>query len=604
MKRLLTIVTLAAAMTIGTASAQNLDFEHLAPHPRLLLRDGDITAMRTLPSRSENAAAVHDRIIAECDKVLDAAPVERVMTGRRLLSVSREALKRIFYLSYAYLTTDDTRYATRAEQEMLAISAFSDWNPSHFLDVGEMTMALAIGYDWLHDRLSRHSRSIIGTAIYEKGLRASENDSQAWFFRAENNWNQVCNAGMIYGALATYERAPEYCKALIEKCLASNPTAQKCYDPDGGYPEGFSYWDYGTGFEVMLVAALQSALGTDAGIAAQESFMRSASFMTYMVAPSGRCYNFYDSGSGASCIPAKYWFARQTNDPSVVAVDERFLQQGRIPSDRLLPIYMLFASGLDLTRSHMPASRTWVNYGIAPVFIYRSGWNSPDDTYFAIKGGRASSNHAHMDAGSFIYESDGVRWAIDLGMHDYNILEQADVDLWNMKLDSPRWEIFRIGAESHNTLTFNGHRHAVDGMAEIGYHYDNQRTKGVTVNLTDVFSADAQSVERTAELDKNDRLSITDHIVNGPQASTAAWNMATNAEAQIVDDNTILLRQDGKQLYLKLRTKADAKAVIRPEHQYKPFEIKDKDLRMVGFDIHLAAGEEAEIEVTFSPQQK
>ena len=62
---------------------------------------------------------------------------------------------------------------------------------------------------------------------------------------------------------------------------------------------------------------------------------------------------------------------------------------------------------------------------------------------------------------------------------------------------------------------------------------------------------------------------------------------ATNAEAQIVDDNTILLRQDGKQLYLKLRTKADAKAVIRPEHQYKPFEIKDKNLRMVGFDIHL-----------------
>ena len=105
-------------------------------------------------------------------------------------------------------------------------------------------------------------------------------------------------------------------------------------------------------------------------------------------------------------------------------------------------------------------------------------------------------------------------------------------------------------------------------------------------------------------MDKNDRLTITDHIVNGPQASTAAWNMATNAEAQIVDDNTILLRQDGKQLYLKLRTKADAKAVIRPEHQYKPFEIKDKNLRMVGFDIHLAAGEEAEIEVTFSPQQK
>lgn len=605
MKKLILIVMFLAAAATDTAQtkAQSLDFDRLAPHPRLLLGDGDIAAMRELPSRSENAAAVHARIIAECDKILDTAPVERVMTGRRLL-VSSNALQRIFYLSYAYLTTQDERYAARAEQEMLAASAFSDWNPSHFLDVSEMTMALAIGYDWLHDRLSRHSRSIIGTAIYEKGLRASENSGHAWFFRADNNWNQVCNAGMIYGALATYERAPEYCKALIEKCLASNPTAQKCYDPDGGYPEGFGYWSYGTGFEVMLVAALQSALGTDAGIAAQESFMRSATFMTYMVAPSGKCYNFYDSGPGASCLPTKYWFARQMNDPSVVAVDEQFIRQGRVPSDRLLPIYMLFASGLDLSHSRRQAASTWVNHGLTPVFIYRGGWSDPDDTYFAIKGGRASSNHAHMDAGSFIYESDGVRWAVDLGSHDYNRLEQAGVDLWNMRQDSPRWEIFRLGVESHNTLTFNGHRHAVNGMAEIVEHHDNQRSKGVSIDLTAVFAADAKNVVRTAELDKNDRLTITDRIANGAQAATVSWNMATEADAEIVDTNTILLRQDGKQLYLKLRTKADAEAVIRPDHQYKPFEIVDKGVRTVGFDIRLAAGEEAEVEVSFSPQQK
>lgn len=605
MKKLILIVLFLAAAATDTAQtkAQSLDFDRLAPHPRLLLNDGDAAAMRELPSRSKNAAAVHARIIAECDKILDTAPVERVMTGRRLL-VSSNALQRIFYLSYAYLTTQDERYAARAEQEMLAASAFSDWNPSHFLDVSEMTMALAIGYDWLHDRLSRHSRSIIGTAIYEKGLRASENSGHAWFFRADNNWNQVCNAGMIYGALATYERAPEYCKALIEKCLASNPTAQKCYDPDGGYPEGFGYWSYGTGFEVMLVAALQSALGTDAGIAAQESFMRSATFMTYMVAPSGKCYNFYDSGPGASCLPAKYWFARQMNDPSVVAVDEQFIRQGRVPSDRLLPIYMLFASGLDLSHSRLPAASTWVNHGLTPVFIYRGGWSDPDDTYFAIKGGRASSNHAHMDAGSFIYESDGVRWAVDLGSHDYNRLEQAGVDLWNMRQDSPRWEIFRLGVESHNTLTFNGHRHAVNGMAEIVEHHDNQRSKGVSIDLTAVFAADAKNVLRTAELDKNDRLTITDRIANGAQAATVSWNMATEADAEIVDTNTILLRQDGKQLYLKLRTKADAEAVIRPDHQYKPFEIVDKGVRTVGFDIRLAAGEEAEVEVSFSPQQK
>ena len=93
---------------------------------------------------------------------------------------------------------------------------------------------------------------------------------------------------MIYGALAIMDRSPENCQALIEKCLKSNPIAQKCYEPDGGYPEGAGYWDYGTSFEVMLVAALQSALGTDAGIASQKSFMQTASYMTYMATPSGK----------------------------------------------------------------------------------------------------------------------------------------------------------------------------------------------------------------------------------------------------------------------------------------------------------------------------
>ena len=35
-----------------------------------------------------------------------------------------------------------------------------------------------------------------------------------------------------------------------------------------------------------------------------------------------------------------------------------------------------------------------------------------------------------MDAGSFVFELNGVRWAIDPGVQDYNALEQAGFDLW------------------------------------------------------------------------------------------------------------------------------------------------------------------------------
>ena len=301
--------------------------------------------------------------------------------------------------------------------------------------------------------------------------------------------------------------------------------------------------------------------------------MRTAEFMTYMTAPSGRCYNFYDSGAGAGCVPAKYWFARQTGDAS------RFIEAGKIPNDRLLPVYMIFASGLDLSKSNLPKRRAWFCGGIAPLFIYRGGWSSADDTYFAIKGGRAGSNHAHMDAGSFIYEYDGVRWAVDLGQHDYNRLEQAGVDLWNMKRDSPRWEIFRIGPDSHNTLMFNGNRHDVDGQAEIIRHFDAPRRKGAVVDL------------------------LTDHIENGARESTVEWKMATEAEAEIVDSGTIRLTQDGKSLDVKLRNRGAGEAVVWPDHEYKPFEIKDKNIRRIGFVMRLKAGETVDVVVTLAPSK-
>ena len=53
---------------------------------------------------------------------------------------------------------------------MLQAASFPDWNPQHFLDVGEMTMALAIGYDWLYDSLQPDTRRVVREAIIEKDL--------------------------------------------------------------------------------------------------------------------------------------------------------------------------------------------------------------------------------------------------------------------------------------------------------------------------------------------------------------------------------------------------------------------------------------------------
>lgn len=148
-------------------------FNHLSDHPRILLQKGEEKKLKKMIMKDAIWKEFHFALLEEAKNMIDLPVSERVMTGMRLLSVSRENLRRIFTLSYAFRMTGNMDFFKRAEAEMLKAASFSDWNPSHFLDVGEMTMAMAIGYDWLYPQLSKQSKTIIKDAIVEKGFKPS-----------------------------------------------------------------------------------------------------------------------------------------------------------------------------------------------------------------------------------------------------------------------------------------------------------------------------------------------------------------------------------------------------------------------------------------------
>lgn len=130
--------------------------------------------------------------------------------------------------------------------------------------------------------------------------------------------------------------------------------------------------------------------------------------------------------------------------------------------DRLLPNILIFSKELDFNNIKAPKGNYWYGRGDKPVFVYRSGWNSKNDTYLGVVGGSASIPHGHMDAGSFIYEKNGVRWAIDLGLQSYYTLEKEGVDLWNKDQNGQRWDVFRLGNTAHSTITINNEKHLVE----------------------------------------------------------------------------------------------------------------------------------------------
>jgi hypothetical protein len=577
-------------------TALNTVSEKITAHPRLLLKQGEEQKIKALIQKNPSMLLVHQAIINDADEILTKSPSERVLKGKRLLAVSNEAFKRIYFLSYAYRMTSDVKYASRAEKELVAVCDFQDWNPFHFLDVAGMTMAVAIGYDWLFDTLSETTREKVRKAIIDKAFTPAGNEKYTSFYKSSNNWNQVCNAGLVLGALAIYDEEPEISKGIIEKSVQSIPLAMKSYGPDGAYPEGYSYWGYGTGFQVTMMAALESALGTDYKLSEDKGFMHSPYYMLMMLAPSGLCYNFGDSGSKPPFQPAMFWFSAKLNDASILFHEQKTLSKmAKGDNGGMLPNVLIFSKDAKFETTKVPNINFYSSQGAKPIFIYRSGWNDKNDAYLGVVGGRANASHGHMDAGSFVYEKNGVRWALELGLQSYITLESKGVDLWNNKQEGQRWDIFRLGNTGHSTLTINGEKHLVAGEVKMINTFQTTDNKGAELDLSPIFSNSVQQVIRKVYLDGKNDLHVNDKIKTNEKSANIAWQMVAPKEAKILGDNQIELTKDGQKMILTVESPASVTMKIWSNEPVNTYDQDNPGTLRVGFETTILPNSEAEL---------
>jgi hypothetical protein len=562
------------------------------PHPRLLMLRGEEQVILKQIKTHKEWAAIHAAILTECDRLIDQPPVERIKIGRRLLDKSRECLRRVFMLSYAYRTTREDKYFKRTEKELLAVAAFEDWNPTHFLDVAEMTMAVAIGYDWLFNELSPESKKIIREAIISKGINPSNDSQYNAFLKAEHNWNQVCNAGISFGALAIAEDEPVLAGNVINRAVKSIPRAMApSYEPDGAYPEGYGYWDYGTSFNVLFISAVEKALGTDFGLSKSPGFLKTAGFLENMVGPTGMAHNWGDSGLRDGLSPAVFWFAEKTKDHSLLWNQKRVLSN---PStsyvrNRILPTALIWGSKINLEAVQAPDKKLWAGQGPTPVALMRTSWTDPNAIFVGFKAGSPSVNHAHMDVGSFVLDAAGERWAMDFGMQDYNSLEAKGVDLWNRAQNSQRWEVFRLNNFAHNTLSFSGQLQQVKGYAKIDSRIDKPGELAVISDLSKMYEGQIAGAKRGVSIQKNKYVVVRDEVKTGDKATTVRWNLLTPASVKIIDGKTVELSQNGKTMLLifDTKTKIDIKTwPTTPTHDY---DAPNPNTQFVGFEATLPA---------------
>ena len=416
-------------------TVEYLEKNLLKEHPRLVLNQEIESVLRKKLKTDPVIQNVYAAIKLNAQEIFNEPLLERKKVGRRLLGTSREFLYRINMLAMVYRIDQEKRILDRINDEVKAVCSFSDWNPSHFLDVAEMSLGVALALDWTAGDLPEATEELAIQALIDKGIKPSwpAGKQPSWAY-GTNNWNQVCNGGMIAAAIAVAEREPELAAKTIKRALDGLPVSLVEYGPDGVYPEGSTYWGYGTSYSVVTIAMLESALGTDFGMGNYPAFKESAVFWLLCNAPSGWYYNFADCGDRRSKNGdfTLAWFAAKSGNEAYFE-KQHFLrdpeEMGKL--SRLSGSALVWLAQFE-PKNTEPAPTSWKGEGANPIVIFNGGQDDPNQYYFGGKGGRGTVNHGNMDGGSFIFELDGIRWVIDPGNQSYHELEKTGFNLWNL----------------------------------------------------------------------------------------------------------------------------------------------------------------------------
>ena len=526
-------------------------------HPRLHASVDKFAELKAKIQADETLKTWYDAVVERGIRILDEAPsIYEIPDGLRLLNTSRRVVGRIYTLGFLWQMTGDDKFAGRAWKELEAASKFPDWNPKHFLDVGEMTHAFAIGYDWMYTFWNTDQKNTIRSAIIEKGLSRAmlayekvSLQNHGWWIDCEHNWNQVCNGGIGMGALAIADEDPKLSEYILRKVIKYLPYAMVHFGPDGAWNEGPGYWGYSTQYNVAILSGLFSALGTDFGLSDIEGFSKTGLFPIYMTGPVNRSFNYADAGDGPTGGAQMFWFAGRFHLPAA-AIYQKKLTRHADPLDILW-----YPAGL--MKERVPEMPLAACFRFAEVATMRSSWEDKNSWFVGFKAGDNRANHSNLDLGSFVLDAFGKRWAVDLGADNYNA-----PGYFSTGAEGKRWNYYRMRAEGHNTLVLNPGQKA-DQNPLASTRMIQFEEKGMTAfavaDLTPAYASDANSVKRGIALAGGKSVVIQDEVKTQKPAKYY-WFMHTRSEVKISGDGrSAILTIDSARVQVNIIGPAKAK---------------------------------------------
>lgn len=496
-------------------------------------------------------------------------------------SHSEGRLNELAHVAFAYQMTQDERYARLAYYCALGVINRLHWGPGHFLNCSGAAGRLVMVYDWLYNawKSLKLDTGAIKRGIYTQGLHHGYNSAiydscdfpspkqgTGWRFKLKpDNWNSVCNSGMILGSLCLLAEDPdgavnaeeyEKIKELLGACITSTMQPSLVftqYAPDGSYVESNSYWAYGTTNLVSTMSALYDSLGTDLGLHNACGFDKTCYYAINTESADFVGWNYHDGGLGGQDTSCFNQIATISGDLALYAIREDQLKRGKGVSLFDL-IYHPAVRGKSIPAlSSLP--HDYAMTGI-DAFTVRSGWES-GSLFAGIIGGANPSGGSHnqLDSGAFVYHNLGKLWFTDLGSDYYN-----SVGIDNGLGYFSNYALYRRNAEGNNTLCLRSlpYGQLMSGRGVMSEVFSSDKKSYAIIDNETVYGSDKVKYARRGMLLTNNRrtLVIKDEVefTATESAFSTAHFESDKISAKVAEDGKgcVLTHKDGEKIYVTL----------------------------------------------------
>ncbi|MBP3360395.1 MAG: heparinase II/III family protein [Clostridia bacterium] len=565
-------------------------------HPRILLNRAGFEELKEKTASDIRLSQWHNNLIKRADNCInEPVAVYEKPDGLRLLDTCNAVESRVLVLSYAYRLTGDTKYAERGRREIEAACAFPDWNASnHFLDTGVMSFAFALYYDWCCDYLSEDMKDKIYAAVKkfalleaDKAYKMQEGCINPFFAATETNWNGVCNGSLACAALSFFERDEDFLSELLKNSIRCMEYAVYETGPDGAWHEGVGYWSYYLTYLTRFLASYKIAAGEPSELEGFSGMDKFGYFGDDFTGEQG-INNFHDAKQDFYAPPALSYLADAYDNEDFKKIRLKFiLEYGMTPQ---VEDMCFLTAGTEIYKG----KRDVYCRGIEGITLRGNiGDNGP--VFFSAHGGETEGAHYHYDAGAFVYDVLGERWAMDLGPEDYNASAEYG-----------KTGMYRIRSEGHNTLTINPSENPGQlnsGFAPVTAFELAASGAYAAIDLTSMYS-EAEKAERSFYLGDNRRsLTIHDELVL-KEKSEVLWFMHTDAAVKDLGDGSFVLTKNGKSINVVCRTTcADAQiyATAAEPMETSPVAVQSDNTGISKLCINISGADRAEITVKLSP---